>query len=1483
MPTIYYWSKVTAPQYIVDENKEALNLLFNGEYKSLRLEKLKNWYVNGQPVYSIRDTRARRLLFTTVIDKNNTRKLVFLARLENHEYESSQFCQTASYINMDNLLEEQTELTEASFEAQNTIDGEPVLNILYHAFNMTSNEDSAPTFEPVHYDHHKYIQLDLIQQGYLKLMGSESVQSSKDAHCFILSGVPGAGKSMLATRLFAQQVTHAREQGYLSAPDLTENNGKMTDVTFASTGASSSSSSSSTPHEPLKTALPRLLYIARSEGLVDVMKQNWRAQPESIDLPEGMISFLSYHAFLQEQLNLTQKKVTLLTDDLVETKAGTLRQRELNFKTWYEYQLKTNRALKNRTFFKNYSAVYQEMLIRAGCESDEAYQQLGQGQSALAGKLEDSKQLSQLFKLYRAYLVKQNQLDSLLCNVQDIQTLYNVPTTPIAKPYTLVFIDESQDLPSAPLDSIRHCAQHQRTAGPATTFLLARDTHQTVGQDLQISNLNMIKQKFPGAINLGLKLSHRCPPGIVKLANTVIDLKYRCTGGKADSDEYTSMLAQDLPHDEDEAETKPLWHEQLPNMEDLRAKLAGNPDIAIVTRPELKHVLQRALNHPLVFTVAEIKGLEYPRVILYDLLSHKHYVEASQILQQQTSKTGAIHKPKQKSDLVSKAPLAKAFNELFTAMTRATEQLEIYQPTTDAQLEALLTPLKTQCHVVAPSASDSTMTKSMLPPISSSPVSYPQPLISSAASSTPRLESHQTPEVRGKKPQHQRCNSQHKAKRGPQATQSSATSSTAAHASSTTARSPATSSAQATSSTAPQQPCLLPIDIQIKWVTQMNQLIQSQRLDEARAIWENTLRRQDNFEGYLRTKQQHSDGKVRIASGKAAPLTREHSTASSSQGIAASRTQNLKKRYNNRHSRRNAAIEARETEAFIWPCEPDDTQLHRLAASGDIEGVTQWLKWDNRVDTTNKKGMTPLHYACINGHTAIIELLIHHGANKNALYREDKRVISPIIAAIVFRKVECVQTLLRLGAEMHSDSMHPMNIAIMRNEPQVIPVLLAYLDDRDVGKANYSNLLNCAVDAAHPNVIDVLTSKEVVTRFFPAHLRPFNTATDGPTPEPSSAEATMQLLLALQKGDLAQAAYLLSLGTRTHYIDQNIEIDVLSMFANKPGNDRTAIAAMKLLIHHGADVSYSLEPYSSTSNKQTTDQPVNDTPTQPTAVLSGTTMKDHIANAISMQRVNALKILLPQFIAQTAHIQQEYHELFKQAIDTGNPKLITLLTLKKFVARAFAPKNRANTSSGSFSTIVNDNSSSLSTSANAVKQLHLACKHFDFFNMLVLLSSGTPCNHTDINDPLLDPLGIIATTSPINAKALAGILLLLSHGADLQQSKQRLEQRGNKAAAELLSYIALNHKLPVLSQATEQAYNASIARLGDDTVIIKTCLDDAEKDSIRDFLLDVKRENLTNLSVCKMTLYAAETTSHSCEALLPIRSSADNILRTSKK
>jgi len=149
---------------------------------------------------------------------------------------------------------------------------------------------------------------------------------------------------------------------------------------------------------------------------------------------------------------------------------------------------------------------------------------------------------------------------------------------------------------------------------------------------------------------------------VCNFLNALIQFKVSVSGGG--SDKYESLL-ETVP------ERRGQGQFELRKTTDIDDLCGDNPDVAIITLEHLKAEARERFNSSLVFTVAEIKGLEFHSIILWKLLSDESSKAMARVFVP-PSATTSIHRPKAGHARPEFLPLCDAW---ITASSRAIERL----------------------------------------------------------------------------------------------------------------------------------------------------------------------------------------------------------------------------------------------------------------------------------------------------------------------------------------------------------------------------------------------------------------------------------------------------------------------------------------------------------------------------------------------------------------------------------------------------------------------------------------------------------------------------------------------------------------------------------------------------------------------------------------------------------------------------------------
>lgn len=401
----------------------------------------------------------------------------------------------------------------------------------------------------------------------------------------------------------------------------------------------------------------KVLYVCASERLIASMHRRWSEHPLSKIQVGGnsTVEFTTYDAIT---LSLLKNRQMVSKEERIDWLKNHLPQNS-GVKGKKKKPSKAQKERKN----EEASRLYQEFQVISTCSSKDEYLNAGEKQSLVNSK-EEKERNWKIFQDYKTWLETQGKYDSKFCDLSE-KGLYD---------FTVV--DESADFAPIALTNLYDLTKD----GNIAYFL---DTQQDLEDSL--SKRSMLEQMMESKkVNIGsisLPSVYRCQKAVVDFANRCLDLKAYLTGGTVDKREYRSVEAasNDL-----NSQGSAIWSEKtfVEVFEELR-KMYDEVDIAIVTDVVTKQMLQEKGDKVLIFIPEEIKGLEFPVVILLDPFKADKFVEINKTLNGVTRDDlkGCKNRPKNFSDedKVERAVIAPLMSQLFTSVTRAEEKLVICQ------------------------------------------------------------------------------------------------------------------------------------------------------------------------------------------------------------------------------------------------------------------------------------------------------------------------------------------------------------------------------------------------------------------------------------------------------------------------------------------------------------------------------------------------------------------------------------------------------------------------------------------------------------------------------------------------------------------------------------------------------------------------------------------------------------------------------------
>ena len=396
--------------------------------------------------------------------------------------------------------------------------------------------------------------------------------------------------------------------------------------------------------EKVKTLNGRVLYITLSSYLVENSQNlyysfDYRNEKQEID-------FLSFQDYLGS----------------IEVPKG----KELDYRTFEQWIWRFKQSHKVKDTYK----VYEEFKgVLTGSMIDKPYltqaDYIGLGVKQSIFLAEERVLIYDLFTRYLDFLKEGNYYDSNL-----IAYDYLARITPS---YDYIVVDEVQDITNVQLFSIL------KSMHIATNFLLCGDSNQIVHPNFfSWTNIKTLfyNQDLKGNIMRILATNYRNTPEVTHIANQLLRIK-NTRFGSIDR-ESTYLVKSNSQH---KGDVQFLENSQK-TKQDLNQRTRKSAKFAvIVMRNEDKDEARRYFNTPLLFSIQEVKGLEYENIILYNIISshEKEFREITIGVTKEDLETDLVYsRAKDKTDK-SLDEYKFYINSLYVAMTRAIKNLYVVE------------------------------------------------------------------------------------------------------------------------------------------------------------------------------------------------------------------------------------------------------------------------------------------------------------------------------------------------------------------------------------------------------------------------------------------------------------------------------------------------------------------------------------------------------------------------------------------------------------------------------------------------------------------------------------------------------------------------------------------------------------------------------------------------------------------------------------
>ena len=419
----------------------------------------------------------------------------------------------------------------------------------------------------------------------------------------------------------------------------------------------------------LREAEGRVLYVTLSAYLA----QSARALHAALGFenPKQEVDFLSYRELLETLHVPPGREVTLPV-----------------FAAWWQrveqgqrQSLRLLGELDAQALFEEFRGVIGAQ--PAGPLSLEDYLALGTRQSLL--NTAQRELVHGLFQRYRAWLAEAGLHDSNLVAFE-WRTRIAAKQPPV---YDFVVIDEVQDLTPVQLALVLALLKHPGH------FILCGDSHQIVHPNFfsWAALKSLFWQGLAGdaAQRQPLKLlraNFRNTRAVTLLSNRLLKIKQARFGSV---DRESNFLVRSTSAVAGEVRLLDAKEKTLAQLDAATRQSARHA--VIVLRDEDKPAAHQAFHTPLVFSVHEAKGLEYPHVLLFRLVSSQRqaYAEVCEGVTEADLQGDELDYRRARDKADKSLELYKfQVNALYVAMTRAVETLTLVEQDTGHPLLVLL-------------------------------------------------------------------------------------------------------------------------------------------------------------------------------------------------------------------------------------------------------------------------------------------------------------------------------------------------------------------------------------------------------------------------------------------------------------------------------------------------------------------------------------------------------------------------------------------------------------------------------------------------------------------------------------------------------------------------------------------------------------------------------------------------------------------------
>ena len=337
--------------------------------------------------------------------------------------------------------------------------------------------------------------------------------------------------------------------------------------------------------EKMKQQRGDILYLTLSPYLAQHSRELYYAN--HYENEHQNLEFLSFYEFL-ETIEVPKQREASIQD----------------FLRWFSTNSLPKSLRKPHQIFEEIKGVITGTAKKAWL-SRKDYLSLGVKQSIFTDQ--ERENIYDCFERYLRFLEEDNLFDS---NIISYQWLSKVQ-----KRYDCIIVDEVQDLTMTQLQFVLHSLKNP------SSFLLCGDSNQIVHPNFfSWSTLKSYfyqqKDSEKREILKILHTNYRNTAEVTYVANQILRLKQARFGS---IDKESNYLVQSNNSNQGGVQ---LVESNSKMLKELNEKIRQSAKFAIIVMKESdKDLVRNHFNTPLVFSIQEAKGLEYPNIILYNFIS----------------------------------------------------------------------------------------------------------------------------------------------------------------------------------------------------------------------------------------------------------------------------------------------------------------------------------------------------------------------------------------------------------------------------------------------------------------------------------------------------------------------------------------------------------------------------------------------------------------------------------------------------------------------------------------------------------------------------------------------------------------------------------------------------------------------------------------------------------------------------------------------